>query len=131
MKMRPMVWADALSQSLNVPHEQRKDRIRYFVRLLQKKRMRKLLPLILRSLDARTRKDSVFIESAIPLSQQYLDRHAPSLRAVICAPKNAPIYSTVNPAVCGGIIIRFNDYEYDATILRQLENMEELLWQSQ
>ena len=104
-----MVWADALSQSLNVPHEQRKDRIRYFVRLPQK-RMRKIAPLILRSLDAQQEKDSVFISAK---SQQYLDRHAPSLRALWR--QTAPIYSTVTRCVWRHNN-KIHDYEYDATI---------------
>lgn len=128
MKIRPALWAEALEASLNAPLDLQKERIRRFVRILQKKRMRKLLPSIIRSLDSRAKKDIIFIESAVPVTVTVLDRNIDSLRSLMHAPEHVLARSSVNPDLYGGIKVTYNNIEYDATIRRQLETMEEHLW---
>ncbi|OIP06426.1 hypothetical protein COS66_01570 [Candidatus Berkelbacteria bacterium CG06_land_8_20_14_3_00_43_10] len=128
MRIQPSIWAHALETSLDVPIDIQKERIERFVRFLQKKRMRKLLPLILRSLKARAAKDSIFVESAVPLALNIVDTYAHSLRSLMHAPENVQIQSSVNPDLYGGIKVTYNNYEYDASIRRHLETMEEQLW---
>lgn len=128
MKIRPSVFAEALATSLDAPLGIQKDRIKRFVQILQKRRMRKLLPLILRSLENRLAKDIVFVESATTLPPEYYAENGARLRMVIHAPDHTHIQPIVEPTHYGGIKITYNDYEYDTTIRRQLEIMEEKLW---
>lgn len=129
MKIQPSVYAQALTLSLDAPPAVQKERVGRFIRLLQKKRMRKLLPLILRSLETRSMHNSLIVESAVPLTDTFIEDNAPRIREIINASPDSQILPRVNTDVVGGIKITYNNSEYDATLRRQLDTMEEQLWQ--
>ena len=69
----------------------------------------------------------IHVTSAVPLSDAQRERLRQDVRAVV---NWEPVLDeTVDPAVLGGLIIRVQDWVYDASVKSRLESIREQLTQ--
>jgi F-type H+-transporting ATPase subunit delta len=69
----------------------------------------------------------VRVESAVPLTEQQLDRLRHELRESF---RREPIVSaTVDPALLGGMVVRVDDWVYDASVRTRLANLRKQMFE--